>query len=195
MVDLAFVALCGGPVLGRLEHHRGGEVGDLFQAAVGVGGDRGVTLGGHDPFVGGEQVIGVGVEVGDAPDQGRPGDEVVTVHQEFGHQLHIPGVALDEGVVGVLVIGLHDGAVLGVVVDAEHRVTAGQQLLDDVAANEPGRARDHDLLLCACLLWVLGVHGVCFLVGLLFCSAIPAAARVTCSVLSAGPNAKRYQRR
>ena len=51
---------------------------------------------GDDPLVGGEQVVGVGVEVGDAADHRRAGDEVVAVRQQVGHQLDVAAVALDE---------------------------------------------------------------------------------------------------
>jgi hypothetical protein len=98
--------------------------------------DGGVAGRGHDPLVGGEQVVGVGVEVRDAADQGRAGDEVVAVGQQPRHQLHIAGVALDEVVVRVAVVGLDDRPVLGVVVDADHDVATAKQLFDDVTADE-----------------------------------------------------------
>ena len=68
--------------------------------------DRGVAGRGDDPLVGGEQVVGVGVEVGDAADQRGAGDEVVAVGEQLGHQLDVAGVALDEPVVRVVVVGL-----------------------------------------------------------------------------------------
>ncbi len=37
----------------------------------------------------GQQVVGVGVEVGDPADHGRAGDEVVAVRQQLGHQVHV----------------------------------------------------------------------------------------------------------
>ena len=56
--------------------------------------------------------------------------------EQLGHEVDVAGVALDEAVVGVVVVGLGDLAVLGVVVDADDRVARGQELLDDVAADE-----------------------------------------------------------
>ena len=65
----------------------------------------------------------------------------------FCHQRRRRGVVLVEVVVGVVVVGLLDLAVLGVVVDADDPVAAAEELLDDVAADEAGRARYEDLLL------------------------------------------------
>jgi len=85
------------------------------------------------------------VEVGDAADQRRAGDEVVAVRQQAGHQLYVAAVPLDQLVVGVAVVGLGDLPVLGEVVDAYDRVTPAEQLLNDVAADEPGRPADENL--------------------------------------------------
>ena len=68
-----------------------------------------------------QQVVGVGVEVRDPADHRRAGDEVVAVHEQVGHERRVLDVALDEPVAGVVVVGLRDRAVLGVVVDADHR--------------------------------------------------------------------------
>jgi len=103
-----------------------------------VGGDGGVAGGGHDAFVGGEEVVGVGVEVGDAADEGGAGDEVVAVAGEFGHQVDVAGVAEDEAVAFVAVVAAGDRAVLGVVVQADDFVAPFQEFLDDVAADEAG---------------------------------------------------------
>ena len=97
---------------------------------------------GDDALVGREQVVGVGVEVGDAADQRRAGDEVVAVAEQLGHQLGVAGVALDEVVVRVVVVGLRDRPVLREVVEPDDLVAAAQQLLDDVAADEAGRSSD-----------------------------------------------------
>ena len=145
--DRPLVTLHRGPVVRRLVDHRAGQVGDLAEAAGAVGGDRGVALGGHDPLVGGKQVVRVGVEVGDPADQRRAGNHVVAVGQEPGDQVDVAGVALGEVVVGVVVVGLLHGAVLRVVVEAAHGVPAPEQLLDDVAADEAGRTGDEDPLL------------------------------------------------
>ena len=54
----------------------------------------------------------------------------------------IAGIALDEPVPRVVVVGLRDRPVLRVVVDADDVVPAAQELLHDVTADEPGRSRD-----------------------------------------------------
>jgi hypothetical protein len=107
--------------------------------------DRGVALGGHDPLVGREQVVGVRVEIGDATDQGGPGDEVVAVGEQVGEQPDVARVTLDERVRRVVVVGLPHLPVLRVVVQADHGVAPVEQLLDDVAADEAGRTRHQHL--------------------------------------------------
>ena len=72
-------ALRRGPPVGRLEDHGRAEVRHLLQPTRPVGDDRGVARGGNDPFVGGEQVVGVRVEVRDPADHGRAGNEMVAV--------------------------------------------------------------------------------------------------------------------
>jgi hypothetical protein len=84
--------------------------------------DRRVAGGRDDALVGREQVVRVGVEVGDAPDHRRAGDEVVTVLQQPGHQLGVTSVTLDEPVVRVVVVGLPDLSVLREVIDPDDRV-------------------------------------------------------------------------
>ena len=85
-----------GQEVGGLEHHGGREVGHLLEASGVVGFDRGVTRGGDDALVGGQQVVGVGVEVGDPADHGRAGNEVVAFHQQLRHQVDVPGIPFDE---------------------------------------------------------------------------------------------------
>ncbi len=132
------------PGVGRLEHHRGAQVGDLLEPTVAGRGDGGVARRGDDALVGGQQVVGVGVEVGDAADHRRAGDEVVAVHQQLGHERGVLHVRLDQPVVGVVVVAAGDLAVLRVVVDADDGVARLQQLLHDVAADEAGRAADQN---------------------------------------------------
>lgn len=134
--DLPLVALLGGPLIGGLEHHRRAHVGHLLKATRLECLDGGIAGRGHDPFVVGQEVVGVGVEVGDPADQRSPGDEVVAVGEQLGHQVDVACVTLDQAVVGVVVVGLGHLAVLGVVVDPDHGVAPRQQLLDDVAADE-----------------------------------------------------------
>jgi hypothetical protein len=90
-------------------------------------------------------VVGVVVEVGDPADHRRAGDEVVAVGQQAGEQVDVTGVALDQRVVGVVVVGLGELAVLGEVVDADHGVAVGEQALHDIPADEPGRPGHEDL--------------------------------------------------
>ena len=63
-----------------------------------VGLDGRVARRGDDPLVGGQQVIGVRMEVRDAPDHGRARDQVVASRQQSGEQLGVAGVALDQAV-------------------------------------------------------------------------------------------------
>jgi hypothetical protein len=85
------------------------------------------------------------VEVGDATDQRCPGDEVLAVGQQAGHQLNVAAVPLNQLVVGVVVVRLGDLPVLREVIDAHDGVTPAEQLLNDVAADEPGRSADENL--------------------------------------------------
>jgi hypothetical protein len=111
-----------------------------------VRGDRRVAGGGDDPLVRRQQVVGVGVEVGDAADHRRPGDEVVAVFEQAGHQLDVAAVTLDQRVVRIFVVGLLDPAVLGEVVDADNLITPVKQFFDEVPADEASRPADQNLL-------------------------------------------------
>ena len=133
------------PVVGRLEHHGRREVRDLAQPPGPVRGDRRVAGGRHDPFVGGEQVVGVRVEVGDPADHRGPGDEVVAVGQQVGEQAGVARVALDEPEPRMAVVAVRHRAVLRVVVEPHHRVPAAEQLLDHVPADEARRSGDQHL--------------------------------------------------
>ena len=110
-----------------------------------VGLNRCVARRRHDPLVGGQQIVGVGVEVGDPPDHCRACDEVIASGQQPCEQLGIAGVTLDELEALGMVVGLGYRTVLGEVVDADHLVAAAQEFLDHVAANETGRPGDQDL--------------------------------------------------
>ena len=85
------------------------------------------------------------MEVADPADHRGRGDHLVAVARELGHQRDVLGVALDEAVAGMVVVGAPHRAVLAEVVDAHHLVTGGEQLGDQVAADEAGRAGDQDL--------------------------------------------------
>ena len=99
-----------------------------------------------DALVGREQVVRVGVEVGDPADQRRARDDVVAVAGQVGEQRGVARVTDDESVLGVVVVRLGDRAVLRVVVDADDGIVAGEQLLDDVAADESRRSGDEHRL-------------------------------------------------
>src|SRR5207247_3753037 len=58
---------------------------------------------------------------------------------------HVLGVAADETVPGVPPARLRDLSVLGEVIEADDVVAVGEQLLHEVAADEPGGARDEHL--------------------------------------------------
>jgi hypothetical protein len=133
--------------------------------------DGGIARGRDDPLVGSQQVVGVGVEVRDPADHGGAGHEVVAVLEQPTEQVDITGIAFDEVVRGVVVVGLGNPSVLRIVVDADDLVTAAEELLDQVAADEPGRTGHQDL------------HERPFIFSR------------SCSTVRAGPNANRYQRR
>ena len=118
----------------------------LLQPALPVRRDRRVAGRRDDPLVGGEQVVGVGVEVGDPADHGRAGDEVVAVGQQVRHQPDIARIALDELIVRMIIVGLGHLAVLGEVVHPDHLVPAPEQLLHQVPADEACGPADGDLL-------------------------------------------------
>ena len=103
-----------------------------------MGVDGGITARGYDPFVGGQQIVRIGVKVGDPADHRSACDEVVTIGQQAGHQADITCVTLDERVVRMTVVGLRGPAVLREIVDSGHCVPALEQFLDDIAADEPG---------------------------------------------------------
>ena len=88
--------------------------------------DGGVEGGGGDPLVLGNQLVGVGVEVRDAADHRRPGDELVAVRQQPPEQPDILRVADDELVARVAVAVLAGRAVLRVVVQPDDLVPVGE---------------------------------------------------------------------
>jgi hypothetical protein len=85
------------------------------------------------------------VEQGDTADDGRAGDKLVAVGEQVAEQADVLGVALDLAEVGVVTEGPLDGAVLGEVVEADDLMSGPQQILDQIARDEPGRAGDEDL--------------------------------------------------
>ena len=107
--------------------------------------ERGVVVAAASRYAkGGQQVVRIGVEVGDAADHRRAGDEVVAREQQLGHQVGVPRVAFDQPVVRVGVVGLGDAPVLRVVVDPHDLVAAPQELFDDVTPDEAGRTAHED---------------------------------------------------
>ena len=98
----------------------------------------------EDPLVLGEQVVGELVEVADAADHRRGSDDLVAVGGELAHERGVLGVALDEAVARMVVVGLRQAAVLAEVVEADDLVAGLEQLRDEVAVDEPGGAGDED---------------------------------------------------
>src|SRR5436305_11339372 len=107
--------------------------------------DRRVERRGKDAFVLREQVVGELVEVADSANHRRGRDDLVGIRCELGHELDVLDVALDEPIPRVVVVRLRQRAVLTEVVDANDLVPGLEQLRDEVAVDEPGRAGDQDL--------------------------------------------------
>ena len=99
------------------------------------------------------------MEVGDATDHRGARDELITVSEEFRHQLDVTCIAFDEPVVGVFVVGPLRLSVLGEIVDANHLVTPVEQLLYDVTTDEPRGATYEHLaqFVFSFLLWRLAL--------------------------------------
>src|SRR5205085_2953519 len=71
--------------------------------------------------------------------------DLIAVCGQLREQRRILGIALDEAIGRVGVVGARHAAVLREVVDADDLVTRGQQLLDEIAADETGGAGDENL--------------------------------------------------
>ena len=71
-------------------------------------------------------------------------DDLVAVRGELVHERGVLGVALDEPVARVIVVGLGQAAVLAEVVEPDDFVAGLEQLGDEVAVDEPGGAGDED---------------------------------------------------
>jgi hypothetical protein len=67
---------------------------------------------------------------------------MIAVAEQLRHQVRVADIALVELVARVVVVGLHDLAVLRVVVDADHLVATAEQILDDITTDETGRTTD-----------------------------------------------------
>ena len=65
--------------------------------------------------------------------------------QQIAEEIGILGVAGDPAVTGIGVVRPLERAVLRIVVEADHLVTGRQQLLDEIAGDEPGGACHEDL--------------------------------------------------
>jgi hypothetical protein len=141
---LALLALVRRPRVRRLEDHRRAQVGDLLEPTGPSSLDRRIAGRRDDAFVGGQEVVRIRVEVGDPPDHGGSGDEVVAVGEQLREEVGVAGIGHDQAVVGMVVVRLRDRTVLRVIVDADDAVTARQQLLDDIAADEPRGSTDQD---------------------------------------------------
>ena len=84
------------------------------------------------------------MEVGDAADHRRSGDEVIAVRDQLGHEAEVAAVALDEAIPRVRVVGPGDRSVLREVVDPDDLVAALQELLYEIAADEAGGTAHDD---------------------------------------------------
>ena len=70
---------------------------------------------------------------------------MVAVGQQVLQQPDVLGVAADEAIAGIGLAGLTQFAVLGEVVQPDDVMALGQQLLDQVAADEAGGPGDQNL--------------------------------------------------
>src|SRR5262249_39668977 len=89
--------------------------------------------------------VGVLVEVRDAPDHRRAGDEVVAVREQLLEEAGVLRVALHELEPRMPVVGLRDAPVLAEVVEADDLPAVLEELGDEVARDEPVRAGDEGL--------------------------------------------------
>ena len=128
-----------------LEHHRAREHHDPLQVPGAVRLDRRLERGGQDPLVLGQQVERELVEVADAADHRGRGHHLIRIGSELGHERAVLGIALDESIPRVVVVALGHPPVLAEVVEPHDLVAGGQQLLDEVATDEPGSAGDEHL--------------------------------------------------
>ena len=134
--------------------------------------ERGVAVAAASRYMAGGQQVGGPVLKG-------------TMSRMAGRSLrmlaHVAGVALDQLIPRVVVVGLPHLAVLGEVVHAHHGVAAPQQFLHHVSADEAGRSADQNFF----------HHFPRVSSG----DGYPVARARSLSALSRGPNANRYQRR
>ena len=98
--------------------------------------DRRIARAGNDSLVGGEQVVGEGVKVGNASDHRGPGNQVIAIGDERCHERDILRVSFHEGVPRVVIVGVGHRPVLGEVVNTDNLVPPGQELLHDITADE-----------------------------------------------------------
>ncbi len=129
----------------RLVDHRARHHDDPLEVPVAVGRDGGIERRGQDPLVLGQQVVGELVEVADAADHRRRGDDLVAVGRERPQQPGVLRVALHEPVAGMVVVRTDERPVLAEVVDADDVVAGLEQLGDEIAVDEAGGAGDEDL--------------------------------------------------
>ena len=72
------------------------------------------------------------------------GDDLVAVGDELAHEWGVLGIALDEPVARMVVVGLREPAVLAEVVEPDHFVAGFEELRNEVTVDEAGSARDED---------------------------------------------------
>src|SRR5688500_20346155 len=93
-----------------------------------VGVERGVESGGYDALILGDQIVGILMKIGDAAYLRRAGHHVVAVRSEVPQQDGILGVALDERIVGMVLIALLAHPVLRAVIDPDAVAPIAQPL-------------------------------------------------------------------
>src|SRR5215207_7602643 len=106
--------------------------------------DGGVERRGGDPLVLRQQVVGVLVEIGDTADPGGAGQEVVAVRELLLQEVRVPRVRPEEVIAGMVLEAPLDDAIFREVVEADDLVAGLQELLYDIAGDEPRRPGDQD---------------------------------------------------
>jgi hypothetical protein len=91
-----------------------------------------------DPFVLGQQVVRILVEVGNPTNPRRGGQKVVALARYSAQEIGVLGVAPLEQVAGMIVVARLDLPILREVVDSHHLMPVVEKLADHVAGDETG---------------------------------------------------------
>src|SRR5437016_8546732 len=141
----AFGAFRGRELAGALEHHAGRDDCDLPELAFPMGPDSGIKSGSGDALVFRQQIIRKLMKVRNAANHGCCSNEVIAFGYQFLQQSGILGIALDEGVMRMAVIGFLRPAIFAEIIQANNFMSGFQQLFNEIAANKPGGAGDKNL--------------------------------------------------